>query len=189
MLDDLAMIDPTLQLIDEKRKIGLWPPSGDNIADSLYPYIKRFKKASVNVLDVGVWLGETTFRLLELDTIRKIDRITGLTTPNEASFAKDTAIKNLKGTRTTVTNTLDPGVKFDVVMINCEIVSNVRGPDFQLDNTIRTYYNFLETGGIFCGNDHDKDYTKEALGKFRRTDKIGTPILIANRSTWFWIKR
>jgi hypothetical protein len=186
MLDDLPLIDPSLQSIEEKRKIGLWPPSPDCIADSIYPYIRRMKKASVNILDVGTFLGETAYRLLELDTIGKIEKITSFPTLRDA-FVRPKAEQNLKGTRAEILVHV-PDIKFDVVMINSE-VEQVRAPDCSLDGTMKIFYNMLESGGIFCGNEHDKTPTKEALGKFRRTSKIGTPILISNKTTWFWVKR
>jgi len=49
-------------------------------------------------------------------------------------------------------------------------------------------YSMLESHGIFCGNDHNTIPVKEKLGKFRREEKIGTPILVAN-GIYFWYKR
>ena len=49
MLEDLIDFDPVVQTIEEKAKFGLWPPSPDCIANSLYPYILRLKKENVKM--------------------------------------------------------------------------------------------------------------------------------------------
>lgn len=49
-------------------------------------------------------------------------------------------------------------------------------------------YSMLVSTGIFCGPNHNEMTVKEKLGKFRRDQKIGTPILVAN-GIYFWYKR
>jgi hypothetical protein len=177
MLDILR--DPTLFTIEEKKLAGLWPPSKDNIADSIYPYIKRMKKEKINVLDVGVSLGETAYRLLELDTAEKIGKLICLSIGSKDTLS--IASKNLENTKALITDTLDATV-YDVVFINGELKGD-------LDNAFKTYYTLLDHNGIFGGNDHHTTHVKEALQKFRREERIGTPIHISNRLCWFWIKR
>lgn len=189
MLEDLIEFDPVLQTIEEKYKLGLWPPSPDCIANSIYPYILRLKKEKVKVLDVGTFLGETAYRLLELDTKKKIEKLVCVPTHNDNPIIRPRLEKNLQGLECSIVESIPKDEKFDVILINCEVVSNVRGPDFELDNTMKTYYNHLDHNGIFAGNDHHKTYVKESLANFRRPEKIGTPIQISNKLIWFWYKR
>jgi hypothetical protein len=55
-------------------------------------------------------------------------------------------------------------------------------------NNLQKDYSYLNSSGIFVGDRHNEIPVKEALGKFRREEKIGTPILVAN-GVFFWYKR
>jgi hypothetical protein len=55
-------------------------------------------------------------------------------------------------------------------------------------NDLANDYSLLHSSGIFVGDRHNEIPVKEALGKFRREEKIGTPILVAN-GVYFWYKR
>jgi hypothetical protein len=167
------LLNPEQFSIIQSKEMGIWPPS-DLIADSMYPYIKRMPQKA-NILDVGTMKGENAYRFLELDTKNKIDTIFTVRTTNEYD---DLVSKNI--------NSYPDKMKFceskepvDLVCIN----SNT-----DLDTTLKTYYDLVKTNGIFCGNNHSHKNVKEALTKFRRSSKIGTPILVAH-DIWFWHRR
>jgi len=175
----MLLADPTLAPIEQKKTFGLWPPSKDNIADSMYPYVKKMNhEEKIKILLVGDPLGEDAARFLELDENEKIKKIRIL----DDTFG-DVGKENIKDKeKIGVISTKDFNAeKYDFVFINSE--------NKPLDEVMKTYYNSVKSHGIFCGNNHHKDYVKEALAKFRRGNKIGTPILVSNRLCWFWIKR
>lgn len=69
---------------------------------------------------------------------------------------------------------LDSNGKYDVVITD--------GINLKKD------YSYLNPSGIFVGNNHDDMSVKEALAHFRREEKIGIPILVAN-GIYFWYTR
>lgn len=168
--------DPELFTIQQKKEFGLWPPSADNIADSLYPYIKRMRQDSVKLLLVGDTFGENAIRFLELDKVGKIKRIDLV-----GSNISDTLKSNLAGMEKVELIETGEGKEYDLVYIDSENKS--------LDEVMKANYNSVKSHGIFCGNNHHKTYVKEALVTFRRGTKIGTPIMVSNRLCWFWTKR
>ena len=172
------MIDPTNAPIYQKKQFDLWPPSKDNIADSLYPYIKRMKQDNVKILLIGDLLGEDAVRFFELNENDKIKRID---IANQSDPYPESLKANIEGNdRISIVETGE-GKEYDLVFINSENKS--------LDETMKSNYTCVKSNGVFCGNNHHKTYVKEALGKFRRETKIGTPISVSNRLCWFWIKR
>lgn len=178
------MADPTVMPIEQKKLMGLWPPSADNIADSLYPYIKRMKKEKVSILDVGTGLGENAYRFFELDKENgKIGGYVTLDIPLNIPASPETTKSNLEGLGVEfVPAGVDIGNSlFDVVFINADLKP--------LDKCMVKYYDNCDHHGIYCGNNHHTTHVKEALSKFRRGKKIGTPISISNRLCWFWWKR
>jgi len=180
--------DPTTFSIEEKRVAGLYPPSKDTIADSMYPYIKRLKPKKVNILEVGTGSGESAYRFLELDKENhKIGKYVTINLPINSEIdegtLKDLALENLKNAPVTIVvdDTFIRQEKFDVVYINADLKD--------LDNAMKKYYDYCDHNGIFCGNNHHTTHVKEALVKLRRGSKIGTPINVSNRLCWFWWKR
>lgn len=173
---DPLIPDPELFTIKQKKDFGLWPPSADNIADSIYPYVKRMRQENVKLLLVGDTLGEDAVRFLELDTVGKIKRIDILNPTNS-----DTIRANISETHKIELVETGEGKEYDLVFIDSE--------NKLLDEVMKANYNSVKSHGIFCGNNHHKTYVKEALVKFRRGTKIGTPIMVSNRLCWFWIKR
>lgn len=186
---EMLLEDPTTLPIKEKQVMGLWPPSADNIADSIYPYIKRLKKEKVTILDVGTGLGENAYRLLELDDANsKIEQLYTVNLPvNNLELEKtkqlSIAQKNLedKDVEFVFEDKQIRNKKFDVVFINADLKN--------LDTAMVKYYDYCDHNGIYCGNNHHTTHVKEALTKFRRGSKIGTPIQVSNRLCWFWWKR
>lgn len=180
--------DPTTFNIEEKRVMGLYPPSKDTIADSIYPYLKRLKGQNIKVLEVGTGNGESAFRFLELDKEnRRIEKYVSLNLPVKSDMSDDDlkqlARENLKDVPVTIVadDTFIRQEKFDVVFINSDLID--------LDNAMKRYYDYCDHNGIFCGNNHHTTHVKEALVKFRRGSRIGTPINVSNRLCWFWWKR
>jgi len=70
----------------------------------------------------------------------------------------------------------------DVVITDTYDVVITDGNDLDKD------YSLVHPSGIFVGNNHNEMSVKETLAKFRRANKIGTPILVAN-GVFFWYKR
>jgi hypothetical protein len=184
--------DPTLMPIEEKRIMGMWPPSKDNIADSLYPYVKRMKDEKVKILLVGDVMGENAVRFLELDNSNKIEYINLWKgelryLPDHLAQFNDALNKNLKQYSEKIVFPDALQKKYNLVFVDSEEL-NTDNKDLQIAQLVDAYKR-VEQGGIICGNNHHKDYVKLALSNFRRSEKIGTPIQVSNRLCWFWIKR
>ena len=180
--------DPTTFSVEEKRVAGLYPPSKDNIADSMYSYIKRLKPRKVKVLEVGTGTGENAYRFFELDQEnQKIGKYVTINLPLNTDLPPEEMKKivntNLKDKPITilVDDTFIRQEKFDVVWINADLKD--------LDNYMKKYYDYCDHNGIFCGNNHHTTHVKGALVNLRRSAKIGTPINVSNRLCWFWWKR
>jgi hypothetical protein len=179
------MLDPTQFSITQSKASALWPPS-DLVAHAIFPYLRRMKQDKLTIVDVGAMKGENAMYLLEKDTTNKIEKIYGITSfdPEKAAeghFAVyeklfDTNVKN--ESRIVLTSPQQDEL-VDVVCIHSQS---------DLSTNLETYYNLVKVGGIFCGNDHHLTEVKLALNTFRRKNKIGIPILVANGS-WFWVKR
>lgn len=166
-------LNPEQLSIIQSREMGIWPPS-DLTATSMYPYIKRMPN-KVNILDVGTMKGENAYRYIELDEKNKIDTIFSIKTTDEYNDLVDTNLKAHYGK----VIMMEPKEPVDLVCIN----SNT-----DLDNTIKKYYDLVKSNGIFCGNNHSDSKVKDALNKFRRENRIGTPISVAY-DVWFWYRR
>lgn len=175
---DLLM-DPTLFTVEQSKEMGIWPPS-DIVSHGIMPYIKRLKDNDLRVLDVGVGKGENVVYMLEKDSgmTHKIFMIHGVvydTDPPEYEYILKKNTRDLERFTTIPFKDL-----YDVVCINSSTKD--------LDIVMKNHYNLVKPNGIFCGNNHDDIYVKESLGKFRRENRIGTPILVSN-GCWFWYKR
>lgn len=170
---EMMMLDPNTFTIDQSKNMGLWP-TPDLCATSMYPYIKRMSN-KVNVVDVGTMKGENAVRFIELDMNNKIDTIFSIKTCDDYD---DLMEKNLKAHYGKVIM-MDPKEPVDLVCINSKT---------DLDKTLKKYYDLVKSNGIFCGNNHSEEKVKQALIKFRRENRIGTPISVAH-DCWFWYKR
>ena len=183
------MLDPEFADIEQKKMFGIWPPS-DMAAHGVWPYIQRLKKPTVNILDVGCMLGENACFLIDQDSgpKKKIDHIYCMHSfghnvlPENQDKFKAIFDKNVS-TRSTDERKrivmLYPKDKVDVVCIH---------HNSNLDKALSDYYDAVLPNGIFCGTEHGLTEVKEALGRFRRAKKIGTPINVSN-GCWFWYKR
>lgn len=172
-------LNPELLSITQSKQMGIWSPGGLP-SFGVTPYIKRLKKPKIRILDVGVRRGENAYHLFESDRFFKIERICGVRYEGEDHF--DSLIKeNVKDWNDRFF--LDfKECKFDVVCINTD--TNEK----ELDSMMNLYYDAVESGGIFCGNNHSTVKTKEALGRLRRTKKIGIPVNVSFDS-FFWYVR
>jgi hypothetical protein len=90
--------------------------------------------------------------------------------PNEET---ENALRELDKDDRLIFNIDDNG-KYDVVITD--------------GNNLSKDYSYINPSGIFVGDNHNDIPVKEALGKFRREEKIGIPIHVAN-GIWFWYKR
>jgi hypothetical protein len=183
------MIDPEFATIEQKKTFGIWPPS-DMAAHGVWPYIQRLKKPTVNILDVGCMLGENACFLLDQDSgsKKKIEKIYCIHSfassilpeaqaTYRAVFDQNIAARTAEERKRIVM--LYPKEKLDVVCVHHK--SN-------LDKSLNDYYDAVLPNGIVCGTEHGSTEVKEALGRFRRNKKIGTPINVSN-GCWFWYKR
>lgn len=171
------VMDPELFSIAQSKEMGLWPP-GNVVAHGVLPYILRLKPTTLTILDVGCMKGENAIYMLEKDTKLKIEKIYGVVSvEKDKEDYKELLKQNTKDNSRFTLNYKDQDV--DVVCINAQS---------DLDNTLKKYYDKVKSHGIFCGNEHGTIRVREALSRFRRNKKIGTPINVS-RDCWFWYKR
>jgi hypothetical protein len=170
--------NPEYFTIKQSKLVGLWP-TGDVLADSIIPYLRRIKKEKVEVLDVGVFKGDMTFRLLELDQGKIAKIYCQEVQPHDFAHVFHANFEDAdQETKNRITSIYD-GREVDMVIVNQLI---------DLDNLLEVYYNKLCKGGIFVGDGHHTVKVKEALGKFRKEKKITAPIGTINKNIWFWYK-
>lgn len=179
---ETKMFNPDEFSITQSKAFGIWPPS-DIIAHGLYPYIHRLKASSVKVLDVGIMKGEGATFLLERDFGRKIEKVYGIKS-YDPSMTSESIQKIEKLLQENVAGNTKISLEYDDSPVDVVCIH----ANSDLDNVIEKYYNALNSNGIFCGNEHHLPRVKESLHKFRRKNKIGTPIMVSNGS-WFWYKR
>jgi hypothetical protein len=171
------LLNPDLFSIEQAKGMGMWPPS-DIVAHGILPYIKRMKTDHITILDVGTMKGENIYMLSELE---KVDTVVGIESfaepnPEYTNLLKKNLVNN---TKFEIVDAVNKDDLFDVVCIHSRS---------ELEKNLRLYYNYVKSNGIFCGNDHHLPHVKDALHKFRRETKIGTPINVSN-GCWFWWKR
>jgi hypothetical protein len=169
-------MNPEFFTIEQRKEFSMWPDM-DLISRGIIPYVNRLRFDTITVTIKSDMKGENIVDLL--DNCKKISKIyysndyTDIDERVKAAFNKNTEpyadkIAEVKGKKVNV-------VCIDKSACNAE--------------RLALYYENLVTGGIFCGNGHEFIAVKEALSGFRRSKKIGTPIDVANRAVWFWIKR
>lgn len=172
-------MDPELFDIERKKLFHLWPDV-ESISYSITPYIKRLKRDKLALVVVNDLKGENSVDFL--DNCDKIAKINVVNNYDDLNPDVDT-IKELFNQNTSKRKEIQRGFEIkerDVVCIDKSACT--------VEN-LELYYKAVKSGGIFCGNGHNEHAVKEALSNFRRTNKIGSPILIANKVTWFWYKR
>jgi hypothetical protein len=180
----MLTMNPDLFTIEQSKQMGTWPPS-NLVSHGISPYVSRQKKDDLIIFDVGVMKGENAFMLLSKDEKKKIKTIYGIPScakDKETEFAEyeKLALENLKGeSRFELKKIISAHKKADIICIHSQS---------DLEKNLFDYYDRVESGGIFCGNEHGSSHVKEALSKFRREKKIGTPISVAN-DCWFWYVR
>ena len=180
----MSFLNPELLSITQSKQMGLWSPGGLP-SFGITQYIKRLSKPKITILDVGVKRGENAYYLFETDTQNKIEKICGVEYPEDdfGSLIKE----NLSAWNDRFFIKSDQmesdQEKFDVVCVNTTDLS-----DNDLDKYMNKYYDYVSSGGIFCGNNHSTVKTKEALSRLRRTKKIGIPINVSFDS-FFWYAR
>jgi SAM-dependent methyltransferase len=175
------MLNPDLFTIEQSKQLGTWPPS-DIVVHGIFPYVKRLKEENLRILDVGVMKGENAYHMLALDEKNKIKKIYGV-----VSYS-DEKKEEFSEYETILKKNMENQTRFSMEYTNqhCNVVCIHAHSD--LYNNLNKYYKILKHNGIFCGNEHNLTHVKEALVKFRRETKIGTPIMVSN-GCWFWIKR
>ena len=174
----LDIMNPDMFTIEQQKQMGIWPPS-DIVSHGVWPYINRMKENNLTVLDVGVMKGENAIHILSLDEKKKVKQIYGVIShaKEEQKIYDDVLEKNVKN---------QDRFSLNYTNQHCDIVCINAHSD--LYNNLIKYYKVLKHNGIFCGNEHHLTHVKEALSKFRREVKIGTPIMVSY-GCWFWYKR
>lgn len=166
-------LDPENFDIETKKQMGMFPQS-DMISRGMIPYAKRIKSDTIAIAVIGDDKGENTVDFLE--NVAKIVKVNLVVDAVEY----DVLQKNLAPFKGKIDFWLTKDKQRDIVCIDRSVCTE--------ENLIK-YYENVKHGGIFCGNGHEHVDVKEALTKFRRQSKIGTPIQVSNRSIWFWYVR
>ena len=170
--------DPEYFDIDQKKTFGLWPHD-QAISVGMNPYIRRMKHDKIAMLVIGDLRGEYINDFLtENDKIVKVNVVNIYNEDTE--ILKDVYKKNTDKFKGKIDLGISKDKHRDIV---CVDVSACTVENLEL------YYNNVKSGGIFCGNGHDKQSTKDVLTEFRRKVKIGTPILVCYKTIWFWYVR
>lgn len=170
--------DPEYFDIEQKKLFGLWPHD-QLISSSMNPYLRRMRQDKVALLIVGDLKGESIN-----DFFTQNDRIIRLNYVNHYDEStepfKDIFKKNIEPFKGKIDAGISPDKKRDLVCIDnnaCKV------------DVLELYYKNVKSGGIFCGNGHHLQETKDVLTQFRRKNKIGTPIQVCNKTIWFWYVR
>ena len=151
------------------------------ISRGLIPYVNRMinREEKVKITIVGDLKGESVVDLLQ--SCPKIFRIYVV---NEYADTPEGA--KLKAVFDKNTEKFKDKIKFmndrqsNFVCIEREACT---------PENLKTYYALVKENGVFAGGGHEYDDVKESLSKYRRDNKIGTPIQVSNRAVWFWYKR
>lgn len=167
-------MDPDYVPISGKASVGMWPDLS-LVSRCVIPYINRMKNETVTVMIVGDDKGESAYDILK--SCPKVTRVALIDYDMNESFASIRET-NIAGVRE----------KISFGEIGQTEVVCLTGKACTFDN-LKKFYSYVKTGGIFAGSNHDYPQVKEELNKFRRHVKIGTPIQIAHRTSWFWNKR
>lgn len=175
------LLDPTQFSITQSKEMNMWPPS-DLAGIGIWPYIKRIKEYNIRVLDVGVMKGENAYYLLDKDINNKIKKVYSVVSYDQQRK------QEFENYETILKKNTDGLARFSLNYSgqSCHVVCV--HADSELDINLEKYYSAVKSNGIFCGNEHHLPRVKEALTNFRRKNKIGTPIMIAN-GCWMWYKR
>lgn len=169
--------NPEFFEIEQLKSMGMWPNS-TMISRGIIPYVNRMRNDKIKITIVGDVKGESTYDLLE-----NCPKVFHVHAANDFNIEDGELYKNLFAANTKMhkekVKSRDDR-ESDVVCIDHRSCS--------VDNLIK-YYDLVKSGGIFCGNGHEMTNVKVQLSQFRRQIKIGTPIMVSNRSVWLWVKR
>jgi hypothetical protein len=170
--------------IEQLKTFGMWP-NMSHISRGIAPYVRRLRKEKVSITIIGDNKGEIASDLYDLcgDKIEKIYSINSYG-GEDANIIRELFDKNTRHLRENqlieMKSEIEKGDEIDVLCID----------EHACENALLTkVYGFVPSNGIFCGSGHDTKTVKNILNEFRRSEKIGTPIQVSNRSTWFWYKR
>jgi hypothetical protein len=170
--------DPEYFDIEQKKVFGLWPHD-QLISRAMNPYIRRMRRDKVAMLVVGDLKGESVNDFLtENEKIIKVNVINNYNEDTE-SF-KEVLKNNTEKFKGKIDLGISKNKLRDIVCID-NSACNVEN--------LELYYKNVNSGGIFCGNGHDLQSTKDTLTEFRRNTKIGTPIQVCYKTIWFWYTR
>jgi hypothetical protein len=170
--------DPNFFDVEQKKLFGLWPHD-QLISIGMKPYVKRMKNDKLAMLVVGDLMGESVNDFLtDCEKIKKVNVVNIYS--DETDNLKDIFKKNTEKFKGKIDLGISKDKQRDVVCIDSSSC-NV--------DTLELYYKNTKSGGIFCGNGHELQSTKDVLTEFRRKTKIGTPIQVCHKNIWFWYTR
>lgn len=183
--------DPDFFTIEQNKQMGLWPPS-DIAGLGIAPYINKFKKDKVFILDLGPKKGENAAYILE-----KCPNAFIMLGPLDDKYA-DILKENLKsfGDRVLIPNVSNIDAwreyKFrhwDVICVGESVITEIENQkdDLIMPQSLAMHFKEITPGGFLCGNEHHLTHVKLALADFRKETKAG-PILVSNGS-WLVYKR
>lgn len=178
--------DPEFFDVKTSKQMGMWP-GPNQMSTGIVPYIRRMKENKPSVFLYGVLKGDDGIDILEKTNavIFTYEKFKG---QNEKVVSYNTILKNNLKDHDEICkrryNMIDDPSRymkcFDVVLVNMNEC---------LDFDLKLAYGTVKSNGLFGGNFHDVGRVKDTLNKFRRDNKIGTPISIAHKFIWFWYKR
>lgn len=165
-------MDPEFFTIEQRKQFDMWPDA-DMISQAMIPYIKRLGKDGVQITLKNDLKGESIYDILE-----SCKNVSKIYISNEESDFKTVFDENTKNFADKVKKV--KGKKVDLVGVDKTACTS---------ETLELYYDSVRPGGIFCGNGHELVSVKEQLSLFRKKNRIGTPVMVSNRSVWFWYRR
>jgi hypothetical protein len=167
-------LDPENFTVAQRKQFGMWPDA-NMISLAMIPYIKRMRTDSVTMLIAGDKKGENI-----VDFVENVNKFSNITVLNKDCTEDEKRVFQ--------ENTKDISIlSYDVLKEPVNIVCVA--DNACTEQNLVLLYEAVKQGGIFCGNGHETNPVKTELNKFRRNSRIGTPIMIANRTIWFWNKR
>jgi hypothetical protein len=170
--------DPEYFDIEQRKLFGIWPHD-QLISKGMNPYVRRLKHDRIAMLIVGDLKGESIYgflsenpKIIKMNVVNVYDQTT--------EQLKSVYDKNTNTFTSKLTRGISRDKKRDVVCIDSISCT--------VDN-LELYYQNTKSGSIFCGNGHDTQTIKDILNQFRRKNRIGTPMLVCDKTVWFWYVR
>lgn len=198
---DVKYTDTDFLTIEEQKTSIGWPPEYCS-SIGLIPYIKRLGDKIVG-LEIGTEKGESAYVILDrCPNVRKLYTIdhykrwinwNGTVPEDIQKKFKAIADKNLAP--------FERRVK-QLVGSSPEMLSALYGPDtfdfvyidgspskFDTMSDLKVAWSLLKKKGLLMGHNYQFGEVNEAVHKFRKDEKISSPINKSTNGTYFWYKQ